>query len=395
MRGLAVRRSWHCRGEKNLRKGRPSATIGQDRLTVDQLNSKVIDVLMSPGPEQLKDNPYLSLLFAEVGRRNVRIRPFSRKSSLLKRHDIIHIHWPEWLVTWSTIWRASLDITTSLGLLWLARRRGAALVWTGHNLEPHELPQPRLWRIFQRLFLSQTDLLVSFGDGATESLISRYPQLARIPVATIPHGHYRDYYTARPDAVAFREKVGLDNRPVLLCFGLIKPYKNIPSIVRAWKELPVPRPQLIVAGQPTQPELEAGIKREADGVKDIHLLFRFVSDEDVPTLFAVADVLLMPYEARSALNSGAAHLALSLGKPAVLNDTAANRDLRKIFGSEWIYLCDGTPEDALRVALDAAITFRTASPDVGMIGYPQLAHQMRQAYSDAMAARRTRRRRIV
>jgi beta-1,4-mannosyltransferase len=387
-----VRRSWHCRGEKNLRKGRPNTTtIGHGCLATDQPNSKSIDVLMSPGPEQLTDNPYLSLLFAEVGRRNVKISPFSRKSHLLKRHDIIHIHWPEWLVTWSTIWRASFDITTSLGLLWLARRRGAALVWTGHNLEPHDLPRPRLWCLFQRLFLSQADLLVSFGDGATESLISRYPQLARIPVATIPHGHYRDYYTARPDANAFREQVGLNHRSVLLCFGLIKPYKNIPSIVRAWKQLPVPRPQLVVAGRPTQPELEAAIKREADGVEDIHLFLRFISDEDVPTLFAVADVLLMPYEARSALNSGTAHLSLSLGKPAVLNDTATNRDLRKIFGPEWIYLCDGTPEDALRVALDAALRFRTASPDLGMIGYPQLAHQMRRAYSDAMASRRTRR----
>jgi beta-1,4-mannosyltransferase len=391
MSSPVARRSWHCRDRKNFRDEGPSATFGHDCLTADQLDSKVIDVLMSPGPEQIKDNPYLSLLFTEVGRCSVKISQFSRKSSLLKRHDIIHIHWPEWLVTWSTVWRASLDIATSLGLLWLARRRGAALVWTGHNLEPHELPRPWLWQIFQRLFLSQTDLLVSFGDGATKSLIVRYPQLAQIPVAIIPHGHYRDYYTARSDALSFREQVGLDHRSVFLCFGLIKPYKNIPSIVRAWKQLPVPRPQLVVAGRPAQPELEAAIKREAGGAKDIHLLLRFISDEDVPTLFAVADVLLVPYEARSTLNSGAAHLALSLGKPAVLNDTAANRELRKTFGHEWIYLCDGTPEDALRVAVEAAITFRTDSPDVGMIGYPQLAHQMREAYSDAMASRRTRR----
>jgi beta-1,4-mannosyltransferase len=352
-----------------------------------QLNHKAIDVLMSPGPDKLKDNPYLTLLFSEVSRYGVQISALSGRSSLLARHDIIHFHWPEWLVRWKTARTASFDIVTSLSLLWLARRRGAAVVWTGHNLEPHELPRPWLWRIFQAYFLSQIDLLISFGNGATELLVDRYPRLARIPAVVIPHGHYRDYYTAPPDAAAFRERLGLDQRPVLLCFGLIKPYKNIPAIIRAWKKLPVPRPQLVVAGRPAGPELEAAIRSEADGAKDVHLLLRFISDDEVPTLFAAADAVLMPYAARSALNSGAAHLALSLGRPAVLNDTAANRDLQEIFGRDWVCLCDGTPDDALRVALATVATPRAQAPDISVIDYARLGAQVEQAYLAAMASR--------
>jgi beta-1,4-mannosyltransferase len=349
---------------------------------------------MSPGPAKLTDNPYLALLFAETNMHDVRISALSGKSSLLARPDVIHFHWPEWLVRWNTARSASFDIVASLSLLWLARRRGAAIVWTGHNLEPHELPRPWLWRIFQAFFLSQTDLLISFGNGATGLLVDRYPRLARIPAVVIPHGHYRDYYTARPDAVSFREKMGLDQRPVLLCFGLIKPYKNIPSMIKAWQRLPIPRPYLVVAGRPVGPELEAAIRAEAHGVADIHLLLRFISDDEVPTLFAAADAVLMPYAARSALNSGAAHLALSLGRPVILNDTAANRDLQELFGRDWVQLCDGTPGDTLRVALGAVTISRAGAPDISMIDYARLGARMQQAYVAAIAARGAGRRRL-
>src|SRR5208282_1540649 len=167
-----------------------------------------------PGPDELADNPSLLLLFSEVARQGVQIRPFSGKASLLGPHDVIHIHFPDWLVRWKSIWVASFDVAAIAGLLWLARRRGAVLVWTGHDLEPHELTHPRLWRAYSRLFISQVDLLISFGDGATDLLVDRYPQLARVATAVVPHGHYRGYYQSQPDVTAFRGDLRLDQRPV-------------------------------------------------------------------------------------------------------------------------------------------------------------------------------------
>jgi beta-1,4-mannosyltransferase len=385
-----VRRSQHRRAAPSHVGVRSSAHHAL--LTPRAAEPRSIDVLLSPGPERLTDNPCLALLFAEVSRRDVRITSFSGKSDLLGRHDVIHFNWPEWLVRWSNLWRSLTDLSSSLGLLWMARRRGAAVVWTGHDLEPHELPRPWLWRIFQGLFLSQTDLLISFGNGATKLLVDRYPRLGQIPVAVIPHGHYRDYYTGRPDVTGFRAQLALDERPVLLCFGQIRHYKNIPGIIRAWKQLPTPRPQLVIAGRPVNPELEAAIRSEAGDTPDVHLLLRFISDDEVPTIFGAADVLLMPYATRSALNSGVAHLALSLAKPAVLNDTVANRDVQEMFGRDWVHLCDGTPNDALRVGLEATAAPRAARPDLSAAEYAQLGSQMRQAYLDAMVSRRSGRR---
>jgi beta-1,4-mannosyltransferase len=347
-----------------------------------------VEVLMSPAPDGLSSNPFFTLLFAEAANRDTRINAFSRKALLLRRHDVIHIHWPEWHVRWEAIRSALTDIATFITLLWLARRRGAAVVWTGHNLEPHEIPRPRLWRFFQRCFLSQVDLLISFGEGATSLLENRYPQLAQVPVSIVPHGHCRDYYPAHPDVAALREELALDERPVFLYFGLIRPYKEVPALIRSWKHLPVPPAQLIVAGHPQTPELETAIRREAVGAKDVHLILRVIDDDEVPTLFAAADAVIMPYGARSALNSGVAHLALSLARPVVVNDTVANRDLRDAFGPDWVWLCDGTPEGTIRVALDAAAASRSEEPDLSALDAARLGAKIRQAYSEAMVSRR-------
>jgi beta-1,4-mannosyltransferase len=348
---------------------------------------KVIQVLMSPGPDELADNPSLLLLFSEVMRQGVKIGPYCKKKSLLSRPDVIHIHFPEWLIRWKRPWLAPLEVVVILSLLWLARRRGAALVWTGHDLEPHELPRPRLWRAYNRFFISQVDLLISFSNGATSLLVERHSQLAGVPTVVVPHGHYRDYYTAPPKAAILRRELKLDHRPALLCFGLIRPYKNLPGIIRAWRKLPEPRPQLVIAGRPIDSEIAEVIKKEAGDSKDVHLLLRFIHEDEVPTIFAIADVVLMPYMARSALNSGVAHLAFSLNRPAVLNDTPANRDLRDVFGGEWVWLCDGTPEDALRTALVAGATTRPETLDLDVVNCKRLAVETLCAYSDATARR--------
>lgn len=346
-----------------------------------------IRVPMSPGPDQLADNPSLLLPFSDVARNGVQIRPFSGKASLLGPQDVIHIHFPEWLVRWKSLWVASFDVVAIVGLLWLARRRGAVMVWTGHDPEPHELARPRLWRVYSRLFLSQVDLLISFGDGATALLFNRYPQLARVATAVVPHGHYRAYYQSRPDVAALRGELGLDQRPVLLCFGLVRPYKNVPGIIKAWKQLPQPRPQLVIAGRPMDAATAEAIMREADGAADVHLLLRFIPAEDVPTLFAASDVAILPYIARSALTSGAAHLALSLNTPAVVNDTPVAQDLRDLFGKEWVWLYDGTAEDAMQQALAAPAAARPPELDLRTLDYGQLAAKTHRAYADAIMAR--------
>jgi len=336
-------------------------------------------------------NPYIRLLYGEMAKHCDEVGHFSSKALLFRRPDVVHVNWPEYLVRWRSLPLTLFDIVKIIGLLWVARRRGTAVVWTGHNLQPHDIVRPALWRLYFRLFRTQTDLLISMGDGATELLTRAYPSLSQTPVAVVPHGHYRDVYPSRPDTAAARRSLGVDSsRPVLLLFGQFRTYKNVPKLVESWARLPVPRPQLLVAGEPGRPELDAAVRSEAAGHPDAHLLLRFVDDGEVPAFFAAADVVVAPYLKRSTLNSGVAILALSFGRPAVLTDTPANRDLQRLVGAAWVYLCDGTPQDAFRVALEAAATPRFGSPDLAPLDWKEVGVRTGDAYACAMTIRRSR-----
>jgi hypothetical protein len=69
----------------------------------------------------------------------VAVRFFSWTAALVARYDVLHVHWPELLIRDSrrpwmrVVKRRLLDLL--LLRLWLQR---IPLVWTAHNLEPHE-----------------------------------------------------------------------------------------------------------------------------------------------------------------------------------------------------------------------------------------------------------------
>jgi len=358
-----------------------------------------VRVLVSPAPVAL-ENPYLVMLYDAMVHDPPEVNAFSSRA-LLRRADVIHVHWPEYLVRWPQLPVAVFDVIKVVTLLGLARARGAAVVWTGHNLEPHELRRRRLWRIFFWLFLGQTDLLISMSSGATELLRARYPRIARTRTVVIPHGDYRYRYTGTPDVRAVRNELGIDASPVFLAFGQVRPYKNLPGLVRALREMSPPemslRPQLVIAGKPIGTKLADEIRLAAQGDSQVHLLLRYVADDEVAGLFAVADVVVASYLPGSALNSGVALLALSFGRPVVLTDGAASRDLQSIVGADWVRLCDGTPDDALRVAADLASEAggRTqAMPDLSSLAWEAVGVRTLRAYADAVATRRGRRTRL-
>jgi hypothetical protein len=112
------------------------------------------------------------MLTGELEKCGDQITYFSSRA-LLKRHDVVHVHWPEYLVRWRRLSLTLLDIVKIIVLLRVARMRGSALVWSGHNLEPHEMRRPRLWGRDCRLVVSQVDLLMSSGPGASAWLKRR------------------------------------------------------------------------------------------------------------------------------------------------------------------------------------------------------------------------------
>ena len=177
------------------------------------------------------------------------------------------------------------------------------------------------------LYLSRAmdafDLAAAGGEGLTKShwgpycaiLHDRFANTLRIvrdPMGARPifhtmsndlaiaFTHLRD--TAHPLPLA--PELAAVDRPVVLIFGLLRPYKGIDVALQAWRG--IEDAELWIVGMPRMDTTE--LRRSAPpGVRFVE---RFVADRELPALFGRADLVLLPY--REAEQSGVLATALRI-----------------------------------------------------------------------------------
>src|SRR3954452_5474635 len=210
-------------------------------MTGPQTSSRpAVTVLQSFPPPRSTTNTYLVQLVRALPD-DVRIEYFSWRHALAGRYDVLHLHWPEVLLRSPSRAKALARKASAALLLGVLRVRRVAVVRTWHNPRPHEQPPQ-----FDRAVLRGLDRATS--RWVRRTAFPAAPDPAR--TSTILHGHYRDWF-ARADRPAVPGR--------LLCFGLLRPYKGVESLLEAFGELDEGSLSLRIVGSPTTPELRAAV----------------------------------------------------------------------------------------------------------------------------------------
>lgn len=282
----------------------------------------VMQVLNDPATEEHVPNPYTKLLvdfMTEEGR--VEIRYFDWRSAFLSSYDVLHVHWPEMLVRHRTRLGHIVKSVLAILLIVVLRSRGVAVVRTVHNVKPHE-QGGRL----EQWVLKRLERATSLSIVMNETTPTASGQIRVL----VPHAHYRSWYE-EPDPAAI-----VPGR--LLAFGLIRAYKGMNELVRAFRGMEG-SPTLVIAGRPDgRQTTEALVEAKADDDR-ITLDLRFVPDEVLADHIAQAQVVVLPYP--EVHNSGVALLALSMNRPVLMRRSATTTLLAEEFGTVWVHLFDG------------------------------------------------------
>jgi glycosyltransferase involved in cell wall biosynthesis len=349
-------------------------------------------ILAWPAFDNETGNPYNRLLYTSMAGMGVTVDEFlprrALRSALRAEHDVWHLHWPDDLLSITPRRAAAWRVAGLLGLMTLARWRGICMVWTAHDLGPHESPHPRLERFFWRYFVPRVDAVVSLSAHGLEAARDRFPRLRGRPGFAIPHGHYRDAYRPAPPKKEARRELNLPpGAPVVLFVGRIRPYKNVERLVEAFQKMDAPkRAHLVVAGNPADEALRRRIKAAAEGAERVRLALRFIPEARLPAYLAVADLVALPY--RDILHSGSALLALSFDRPVLVPGRGAMRELQEQVGPRWVRtfgsageegnsLTPGTLREALRWARRRD---RPARAPLGAFDWEKIAAQTVEVY---------------
>jgi glycosyltransferase involved in cell wall biosynthesis len=186
-------------------------------------------------------------------------------------------------------------------------RRGPSLVLTAHDVMPRE-PRPGQLSAQRRLY-ERFDAIVVHSEHGRARLTG---ELSIDPdrVHVIPHGvfaHLADVPPAAGGRAPF-----LTEKPVVLCFGLMRPYKGIDVLLEAWRG--IEDAELWVAGMPRMDISDL----RASAPPNVRFVPRFITDSELPAYFQRADLVVLPY--REIDQSGVLFTALAFGKPLLLSD---------------------------------------------------------------------------
>ena len=217
-------------------------------------------------------------------------------------------------------WWTGTVLHSYLALAWLAKHTGAQLVIEFHEVQDvGEAGLPLVSRFTQagmHLLLKRADAVVVHSEFDQRELHAMYPELAGMPVEVILHGPYT-HHVQHLDVGEKAEQLSV--RPVrLLIFGVVRPYKGHADLAEALRLLKDSELDLHVS---VVGEVWQGYRKPLQEMATIlprdrlEIVDRYIADDEVPSFFAAADVVVLPYRRCSA--SGPLHIAMSWGLPVV------------------------------------------------------------------------------
>ena len=203
-------------------------------------------------------------------------------------------------------------------------------------------------------------------------------------VRVIHHGAF-DYLTRLPEEKPLPPELQGAEGPVILFFGLLRPYKGIDTLLEAFRE--IRGAELWIAGNPRM-DVEPLRKLAAEAPGRVRFLTRFVEDAEIPAIMRAADIVTLPY--RDIEQSGVLYAALAFGKPMVLSavggfpEVAAHGAAQLVPPADPVALHQALTElvedDVARMQLsDAAIRAAT-----GAYSWDKTAHQTLTLYRELL-----------
>jgi glycosyltransferase involved in cell wall biosynthesis len=335
-------------------------------------------------------NPYQQLLYEQMERLGARtlyvgcrtpshtlnllLLPAELACRRLTGWRLVHLHWVfNFALPGSTRYAAVRWLSQAwfAAILWWIRLLRFRLVWTAHNVVPHD-------RVFanditaRQWLVAASDLVIAHSQAALAELAALGASPRRS--AAIPHGPY----TPSSPVASLRIPGTGDTPRQILFVGKVQAYKGAENLVRAFLANPeCVQAQLTVAGECPDPRIRSALETLASkSGGSVNLQLDRLPDQALTSVLQAADVVVLPFERIT--TSGSAMLALCHGRPLIVPAGPALADLP----DDAVVRYDGsTPGLAAALAWAAG-----AQPDeLAAMSAAALAYTSRYSWADVAA----------
>lgn len=271
---------------------------------------------------------------------------------------LVHVNWFE-NVDDSSFFIALKSFMRKLVVLIAVKLGNKKLVWTMHNRTSHETGLSFFSRTLTYLLVRGADRII-IHSKISKALLNEYIKGSDRKAVYLPHPNFIGSYGSIP---AVKKSLLKDQRLNLLFLGAIKPYKNIELLINIAKKFPL-SVQLTIAGKPSAKGYHDKLQNIAQREENIHLALRFIADDEIPTMLSASDLLILPYDIKSSLNSGTVILAFSYKKSVICPVIGTISDLEdeRKYVLDYSYNNFQEHEQSLTKSVERAIEMKSSDP---------------------------------
>ena len=285
------------------------------------------------------------------------LAPWGSREGLLERTrdlhlDVVHLQWPEALLTASE--RTRPDYMALMDVSRLLRELGriSTLALTCHNIHPHEpINRPFHKRLYEAV-LSEAHTLVHHSSTGMSRFLEELPEARLAANRVVRHPPYRPSAVDSLERDAVREQVGMGgNRVWLLCIGNVAPYKRYHTLLQALMETDATRFGVLLMGSPGPysaycHHLLGQMREFASSGGEVRVLLEWLEETQIDRALTACDAVVACHD-NSVITTGIPHLAEGHGRPVI---GIGNEYLREINRGHCM-LCPSGRAEELRVLL--------------------------------------------
>jgi beta-1,4-mannosyltransferase len=337
-----------------------------------------MNIIATPMDSNKKSNPYNFLLYKEISEQGFFVNENWNLKNLIKS-NIWHVHWPESFLTVRGIFGCLIRFSMLMLKILLAKIFRMKIIWTVHNVQPHESYHSFISNIFYKYFPRFCDGFIFLSESSLKEAESGWSyNLPKDRIRVIFHGHYKDVMPYLLEKSNAKKKLNISiYKHVYLFFGLIREYKNVPHLISEYISINMESSCLCIVGSTNHSkELSERIENISRGHDNIIINDNFVDDRELQLWLSASDVIVLPFT--KITNSGSVLYALSAEKHVIAPKIGALKEIKKRVGG-CLHLYEGSFKGKYMLNIDN-YTFKSSLLDE--YSWPKIAKETMKFYNE-------------
>ena len=265
-------------------------------------------------------NPYVSIVTEAIKNAGYKIyglEDIKKNHKLAKEIKIINLNWFDSIGN-CPLWKAIALLVRQLLRVEYYKWCGMKIVYTMHNKQAHDTKYKRINRILMKFLCKKSDyiaVLCTYSKQILRDFLSTEEIEKKVRVMYHPsyEGAYSEKKLSIPE-LANSEKCNMH----ILFMGSVRPYKNIELILEAANKLQGKNIEFVIAGKSNNTDYEKMIQGKVNHLSKVTFIPRFIEDSEMFSFYDWADIVLIPLDIKSSLNSGSSVLAFTMGKTVII-----------------------------------------------------------------------------